>query len=536
MKTLFKRTIVICLALLTILSLSACGKGTDQQGSAQQNKDEVTIGFTTVPSTFDPLNGFSYGVQIMYAALVQTDTDMQIVEDLATGYTVDDDALTYRFTLRKDAKFSDGTTITPQDVVFSFETGKNNTSSGLGLGKIDTVYAEGDVIVIKLTEPDSTFILTVTGVGIVPKESYGDDFALNPITSGPYKLVQYDVDQQFILEANEYYYGGAPSIKRVVFVKMADADTRLIAVQSGQVDITLTSAVVASSNTVNGYYLVQEASVDNFGIALPVVPNTGELNEYGYPVGNNVSCDIAIRKALAYGIDREKICSDALAGYAAPAYSENDGMPWSNPESVIDYDLDYAVKLLDEAGWKDTDGDGIREKDGVKASMPLLYFAGDDVRQAVAMSISNQAAENLGIEIIVEGTSEDELNSRMYSEPMILAWGSSNPRTSYRLFHSSNAGKNNWYNPENFRSETVDGYLDAALNSKTLEEAIPYWQKAQWDGTTGTSMRGECPYVFIINKTHLYWAREGLDVGKQKVHAHGDSWPLVQNLRDWTWK
>ena len=119
---------------------------------------------------------------------------------------------------------------------------------------------------------------------------------------------------------------------------------------------------------------------------------------------------------------------------------------------------------------------------------------------------------------------------------MILAWGSSNPRTSYRLFHSSNAGKNNWYNPENFRSETVDGYLDAALNSKTLEEAIPYWQKAQWDGTTGTSMRGECPYVFIINKTHLYWAREGLDVGKQKVHAHGDSWPLVQNLRDWTWK
>ena len=143
-------------------------------------------------------------------------------------------------------------------------------------------------------------------MGIVPKASYGEDFALNPISSGPYKLVQYDVDQQFILEANEHYYGTAPGISRVVFVKMADQDTRLMAVQSGQVDITLTSAVVAANNSVNGYYLLQEETVDNFGIAMPYTASQDEVNEYGYPVGNDFTSDITIRKALAYGLDRQK--------------------------------------------------------------------------------------------------------------------------------------------------------------------------------------------------------------------------------------
>ena len=268
---------------------------------------------------------------------------------------------------------------------------------------------------------------------------------------------------------------------------------------------------------------------------MPYTARQDEVNEYGYIVGNDFTSDITIRKALAYGLDRQRVCEEALNGYGVPAYSENDGMPWYNPESEIEYDLAYAQQLLTDAGWVDTDGDGIREKDGVKASTTLLYSAGDDVRQTIAMAVSNQVLENLGIEMIVEGVGWEDLPARMYSEPLILAWGSSNPKTSYMLYHSSNAGKEDWYNPENFASEVVDGYLDAAIGARTLEEAIPFWQKAQWDGETGTSMRGECSYIFILNKTHLYWAREGLNTGDQKIHAHGDAWPLVQNVAQWKW-
>ena len=257
MKTFPRKLAAMFLVLLLLAALSACGSTgspsatpAQQPGGAQNTqptaepsqKDEVIIGFTSVPSNYDPLNGFTSGIQIMYSALLQTDTQMRVVPDLAADYSISEDALTYRFKLRDGARFSDGSTITAEDVVFSYETAMGNATS-LDLSRVESVGIDNGDIVIRLRQPDSTFILTVTNVGIVPKASYGEDFALHPVSSGPYKLVQYDVDQQFILEANEYYYGGAPGIRRVVFVKMADQDTRLLAVQSGQVDITLTSAV-----------------------------------------------------------------------------------------------------------------------------------------------------------------------------------------------------------------------------------------------------------------------------------------------------
>jgi peptide/nickel transport system substrate-binding protein len=317
---------------------------------------------------------------------------------------------------------------------------------------------------------------------------------------------------------------------------MADEDTQLIAAKSGEVDITLTSAPLAATNTIDGYNLLVEKTVDNMGIVMPVIPAESGTSSLGNPMGNDITCDVNLRKAIAYAIDREILCKDALNGYATPAYSENDGMPWWNPESAIETDVEYARKLLDDAGWVDTDGDGIREKKGLKASVPVYYFAGDTARQATAMGAANQVLENIGVELVVTGLGEEDVMKIMVSQPMVLAWGSANPITSYYLYHSSSIGKDDWYDPESFGSPVVDGYLDAALNAKSLEEATPYWQKAQWDGTTGTSMRGECPYIFLVNKDHLYWRRDGLNTGKQMIHAHGAAWTLVANLKDWYWE
>ncbi|MEG0378603.1 MAG: ABC transporter substrate-binding protein, partial [Eubacterium sp.] len=349
-----------------------------------------------------------------------------------------------------------------------------------------------------------------------------------------YKMVQWDKGQQFILEANENYYGQKPEIKKAVFLINTDEDARFVAAQSGEVDIALTSATIAT-NKIPGMELINVKSVDNRGITLPVVPDEGKVTEKGYKIGNNVTSDIAVRKALSYGIDRQKIADEALNGFATPAYTECDGMPWWNEETVIKTDVEQAQKYLEDAGWKDTDNDGIREKNGLKAEFNCMYFAGDSMRQAVALSVANQAKENLGIAINVEGVSSDETITRMFSEPMIMGWGSSNTITSYMLYHSSNAGKEDFYNPENFKNATVDGYLDQALNAKSVDSSLEFWKKAQWDGTTGTSMRGEAPWTFLVNMDHLYYAKEGLDIGEQKLHAHGAAWPLVANLKEWKW-
>ncbi|MFP3154790.1 ABC transporter substrate-binding protein [Lachnospiraceae bacterium ZAX-1] len=527
---------------LTSLDSSPADSSADLTSAPAQTtattKNEVTIGFPNIPEHFDPLQGFGAsghsGGQLIFSTLIETDADMNIVPDLAESYTVSDDALTYTFHLRDDAKFTDGTAVTTDDVVFTYEM-LREAATEIDLSLVTSVQADGNTFTITLAQPQSTFILTVAAIGIVPAHAYNADFGLHPIGSGPFKLAQYDVDQQFILEANTDYYGHVPEISRFIFLKMSDEDTQLVAVKAEQVDITLTSAVLAAVNEIPGYHLLVEDSVDNMGIVMPVVPDEGKTNQYGAFVGNNITSDINLRKALAYGLDREAICRDAVNGYATPAYTENDGMPWSNPDSAIAYDLTYAISLLEDSGWVDTNGDGIREKNGLKASFPLLYFAGDSVRQAVAMAASQQAKEHLGIEIIVGGSSEDDIINRMYAEPMILAWGSANPITSYYLFHSSHAGLDDWYNPENYTSDIVDGYLDQALNAKSIEEAIPFFKQAQWDHAVGTSMRGDAPYIFLINKSHLYFVRDGLDTGKQKIHAHGDAWPLVANLREWKW-
>ena len=550
-----KRMKALAALLCVTAMVTGCGSGASDSGTSsaktqtqkeegsvktnesQEKKSEVTIGFSSEGDSFDPCTGFGYTGSPLYSNLVKVNGDDQLENDLATDYTVSDDALTWTFQIRDDVKFTNGDALKASDVAFTFNTAKEKATY-MDLTMMESCTAKDDTTVeFKLTKPCVTFIYTVAQMGIVPEKAYSDKFGMSAdqiIGSGPYKMVQWDKGQQFILEANEDYYGDKPEIERAVFL-IQEEDARFVAAKAGEVDIALTSATLATTE-IEGMHVEKVESVDNRGITLPTVPDEGKKTEDGYKIGNNITCDVNVRKALCYGVDRQQIIDEALNGLAKPAYSECDGMPWWNEEDVIETDVDYAKELLEQSGWKDTDGDGIREKDGNKLAVPLMYFAGDSMRQAVAMSVANQAKENLGFDITVEGVSEDDTIKRMFSEPMIMGWGSDSPMTSYMLFHSSNAGKTDWYNPEFYMSDKTDEYLDKAMNSLTIEDSYEWWQKAQWDGETGTSMKGEAPWAFFVNMTHLYYVKDGLNIGNQRIHAHGQAWPLIANLAEWSWE
>lgn len=543
-------SVILCAAALV---LSGCGGSgdsgtslvndnslkTEDAAAPEENKKntEVTIGFSGEGDSFDPCTGFGYTGSPLYSNLVKINGDNQLENDLATEYRVSDDALTWTFQIRDDVKFTNGEALKASDVAFTFQTAKEKAGY-MDLTMLESCKALDDTTVeFKLTKPCVTFIYTIAQMGIVPEQAYSDTFGLEAdqvIGSGPYKMTQWDKGQQFILEANEDYYGRQPEIKKAIIL-IQEEDARFVAAKAGEADIALTSATLAAT-PIEGMHIKEVESVDNRGITLPTVPDEGKVTEDGYKIGNNITCDVNVRKALCYGIDREKIIEEALNGFGAPAYSECDGLSWWNKETVIETDIDYAVELLEQSGWKDTDGDGIREKDGIKLKFNLMYFAGDSMRQAVAMSVANQAKENMGFDIQVEGVSADDTVKRMFSEPMIMGWGSDSPMTSYMLYHSSNAGKTDFYNPEFYTSEKTDEYLDKAMNALTIEDSCQWWQKAQWDGETGTSMKGEAPWAFYVNMTHLYYVKDGLDIGKQRIHAHGQAWPLIANLAEWIWE
>ena len=358
-----RKNIVLLLTLVMVLSLLA---GCGNSAVTTVAKDSVVIAIGSEPETLDPTKGWGHGnYPIIQSTLVKYTADLTFENDLATGYDLSPDGLVWTFTIRDDAYFTDGVQVTASDVAFTLETAK------AAQGSVDLTYMESAVaqddttVVITLTQPTSIFLNTLASVGIVPAHAYSEDYGTNPIGSGPYKFVEWRPQEQIMFTANENYYGGTPAIKNVTVVFMSE-DAALAAVQQGSVDVAYSSATLGTTE-VTGYHVEAITAADNRGFTLPVLPNEGKTTESGAPIGNDVTCNLEIRQAIAYAIDRQLVADVALNGFGRPAYSENDGMPWNNPEAVIETDVAYAKQLLSDAGWADTDGDGIVEKDGLKA-------------------------------------------------------------------------------------------------------------------------------------------------------------------------
>ncbi|PKQ90155.1 nickel ABC transporter substrate-binding protein [Paenibacillus sp. BGI2013] len=527
--------------LVCSIGLSGCAQSTAPIASSAENgqsvptstKDELVLAVGTEPEGgFDPTTGWGqYGSPVFQSTLLKRDAKLQLVNDLATTYSVSEDGLTWTVTLRNDVKFSDGEALTAEDVKFTFETAAKS-GSVIDLTNMADVKAPDDsTVVFTLKSPQSTFISLLTTLGIVPEHAYGADYAEHPVGSGPYKLVQWDKGQQAIVEANEEYYGNKSVFHKLTFLYL-DEDAAYAAAQAGTVDIAAIPAAF-SKQQVNGMTLEAVKTVDNRGIMFPMQP-AGAKSGDGLPAGNDVTSDLAIRQAVNVVIDRKALVEGVLEGYGRPAYSVSDDLPWSNAEAVFtDANLEEAKQILAAGGWVDADGDGIVEKNGVKAEFNLLYFAGDLTRQSLALAAADMVAQ-AGIKINVEGKSREETKKMAYSNAVLFGWGSHDPLETYNLYSSTHKGEG-YYNVGLYSNPVVDSWMDKALQATSEEEALPFWQKAEWDGTTGFSYQGDAPWAWLVNIDHLYLVTNGLNIGEQQIHPHGHGWPVTTNLEEWSW-
>lgn len=476
---------------------------------------------------FDPMHGWGYhdsGTEpLIQSTILKRDKDNNFVNDLATDYDISSDFKTYTVTIRDDVNFTDGNKLTAKDVAFSYNKAKE-LGEGADLSSMNEAKADGNKVVFTLNKSDSTFINKLTDVGIVPEAGYNEDsYGQNPIGSGPYKLAQWDKGQQFILEKNPDYYGKEPYFDKITNLFL-DSDAAFAAVKNGDVDIAEVPVAYANE-TVKGYHMEYFDSIDVRGISLPTQMDEGKLSEDNVTIGNNVTGDPAIREALNIGIDREALLEGALNGFGDVNYNGvADQLAWSFNSTFKDGQVDQAKQVLEQAGWKDTDNDGIVEKDGQKASFSVYYNSQASERQAIAVAVAEQAKQ-IGIEIEPVGGSWDDIDPNRYSQGVVWGFGSADPMEIQHQYDSRVAAVG-YDNPEALNDTAVDSLIDSAMAQETNSSYATWSQAAQ-------QANSNYPFLWVGTMDYTYFVSDDLDISNSThlIYPHGgDIWG---NIYDW---
>ena len=521
--------------IIGVVAISGCtDNSTGEASTGETGTAELIAAVGThggEPATgFNPITGWGYNHEpLIQSTLFKKDSNANLINDLATDYTVSEDGSTWTVKIRNDVKFHDGVPLTAKDVAFTFNTAAD-AAGEVDLSMLEKATAIDDrTVEFKLNDNQATFIHKLSVIGIVPEHAYSENYGQDPIGSGPYKFVQWDKGQQVILEANPDYYGQQPYFKKLTIVYM-EADTAFAAAKAGKIDLAeIPSSYV--NQKVNGMKVVSLDSIDARGISFPMQPNTGKKTQNGCTIGNNVTSDVAIRKALNIGIDRQALVDGALNGQGQEEFTGVDKLPWGNKEAIFeDGNIDEAKKILSDAGWTDTDGDGIVEKNGQKAEFTLLYSATALERQALAVSIAEEA-KKIGINVKIEGTSWDKIDTLAHSTPILFGYGSLDPTDLYLKYYSKSYNPSSYNNIIMYNNSVVDAYLRKAITSSDQDTANENWQLAAWDGETGFSPKGDATWMWMATLNYVYIVDEGIDMGTPKIQPHGAD--IFGNILEW---
>ena len=482
---------------------------------------------------FDPLTGWGCGHQnynpLVQSCLFKTGPNGTMVPDLATDYSISADGKTWTVNLRNDVKFSDNSTLDAEDVAFTFNKAKE-TKSELDLTNLANATAVNSTTVqFHLVEPRSTFIYDLRYLGIVPTEYNNSTYGQHPIGSGPYVLDHWDKGQQAIFKINNNYYDKKPYFTQITLV-FPEESTWLELAKSNDFDV-VPVATSALNQSVNGYQFVEKSAGRAQGVSLPYLPDTGAVYNDTYKIGNNVTADKSIREALNVGIDRNKMVDSVFSGHAKPEYTGVDTRDYANNASkVADANVNQAKQILEQGGWKDTNGDGIVEKNGTKASFDLYYPPDYLDRQSLSTVFAEQA-KAIGIEVNLKGADWDTIYQNMYSSAALMQQTSPDPYKSiYQQYHSKEVD-GFYMNPNLYNNSASDALMEQAMHTNDFNQANSYWSQSALVNGGGWGPAGDAPWVWLANYDYNYFVKNGINMGNQPDGLGND---ILINICEWT--
>jgi len=463
----------------------------------------LRVGTTYIWDTANPAIGwYNYTLRyLLYDTLVEEAGISNFVPGLAESWEVSDDGLVWTYKIREGVTFHDGTPCTAEDVAWSLNwTIENEVETfSFYLSSFQEVVAlDPTTLQVTLSEPVGNMEYLLMYVWILPRsvwEGMGPDEILEfedlaaGTGTGPYKLVDWVEGEYLILEANPDYWQGAPKIERVIWQEYATEDAIVQALLAGEVDVV--------------YELPRTAIATLEGredVGLAVMPSTviDELIINSHEAGTQPASlnDPQVRLAIAHAIDKQQIVNVAFLGYAEPATGiiPRSMGDWYNSDLVdVPYDLDEGNRILDEAGYLDGDGDGVRED---AEGNPLEYrlYAEDDATEPRILEIISDGLAQIGISAPPTPMDEDSLIA-LYPDfdfDMILwGWGlDPDPDFAMLIFTCDQREEGGW-NDSGYCDEEFDQmYHQQAVTVDREERRQIIWEMQQ-------KLFDERPYIVL---------------------------------------
>ena len=484
-------------AKLIVLSMVAATLLTGVNVQAKEEK--VVTAMTSIdltPELCDPIkSGPDFRLyEMIYDPLVRYGENGEIKPALAESWDISKDGTTYTFHLRKDVKFSDGTVFNADNVMWNYNRWVEQDVTGNFSAKLENVTKVDDYTVeFKFAEPCYTLLIEFTyprPFRFTCESALDEDGEFcQEVGTGMWMIDSYESGQEVVLVPNPNYYGEKPNIDKVVLKQVVDGDARVMALQSGEADLNLQDIPSESFSIIQAdKNLSTEQQVSTLSYYL--------IENYDTPALQ----DVNVRQALNYATDSQAVVDAIAHGYGQIAYSPLQKNKF-NCEDVVkyDYDPEKAAALLKEAGWADTDGDGILDKDGEKLSFTLTAPVDDEVRVNIGTYLSSEW-KKLGVDCTMSALGWDAIDIAK-CESFLLGWGSpfdADDHT-YKVFGTGKGANYSCYS-----NEKVDQYLTEARQS-----ADPEVRKAAYAGFL-QELTQDPPYTFICYIDANYVAKSSV--------------------------
>ncbi len=522
--------VVKCVALVScfVLALSSMAS------SCRRQSNVFVIALSDNIGTIDPIGSTTVDAaservrSLMFNSLVKKDEKFDYVPELASRIDRSEDGLTFTFTLRDGVTFHDGRPFTSADAKYTLDTLLASTFAkaasffeGSGASRkafVKSVEApDAHTLVIRLNSPWTGLLANLVAIAIIPKDSY-ESQKTHPLGTGPFRFKNYDQSQQVVdMEANPKYWDGPSQIAVLRARVISDSNALQAELQSGRVDIAPLPTSL-SPDSIKGLSSNSNLTVHQFaGSNL----NLLTFNTTEPPLDN-----VKVRQAIAYAINRESMIRDLVLGQGTIAHSILPEESWAyTPGQTYHYDPSMAKRLLDEAGFRDPDGDGPQ----TRFSKPIVFrISGSSGSARQYSGVIQNYLKDVGISVSIETSEQNVLLASLRRGQFQIAYtqwvgGNQDPIFYRDLFATSEIptetrparNRSRYSNPE------LDRILEEATNTYDHAKAAPLYARAQ-------EIVSRDVVVFPLwYQANMVIAKKS--VGNIHVNASGD-WGFVKDL------